>query len=75
MKNKKKQLRGNDMVLEKKTYTVKELKDVLGISLSLAYAKLRNGELPAIKLGSRFIISKVQIEKLLNGELPTKLQK
>ena len=52
------------------TLTVKEAATMLGISKNLAYELARRGELPgAIKLGhKRIVVSKVQLERILQGE-------
>lgn len=48
------------------TVTVKEAAELLGIGRALAYELARQGELPAVRLGSkRLVISRAGIEKLL----------
>jgi hypothetical protein len=44
------------------TYAVEELVQVLGIRRAAAYAALRTGAIPAIRLNRRFVISKAAIE-------------
>jgi excisionase family DNA binding protein len=39
-------------------YTVKEVSQYLRISLGSTYALVRSGEIPAIKLGGRWVIPK-----------------
>ena len=52
---------------EKLTYTVEEAAKKLGIGRCLAYQLANTGELPGIiRLGHRFVVSKYQIDKLLN---------
>jgi len=46
-------------------FTVDELAIELGISRQSAYNGLNSGEIPAIRLGKRFIISKVRIAEWL----------
>jgi excisionase family DNA binding protein len=48
------------------TYTVAELSDLLGLGLGLTYAALQNGEIPARKVGSRWVISKAAIHAWLD---------
>jgi excisionase family DNA binding protein len=49
------------------TYTVQELSDLLGLGLGLTYAALQNGEIPARKVGSRWVISKAAIHAWLDA--------
>lgn len=54
---------------EKLTMTIEETAEILGISRSLAYSLARKGQLPGcLRLGGRFIVSKYQLEKYLNGD-------
>lgn len=55
---------------ERLTLTVAEAGAMLGISRNLAYELARRGELPGtIKLGQkRLVVSKLAIERLLQGE-------
>ncbi len=51
---------------QRRTYTVEEAAKVLGISRSLAYDEARRGTLPGlIKIGSRLLVSKEAIDRLL----------
>ena len=53
---------------EKLTLTIKETAEQLGISRSLAYSLARCGELPGVlKLGGRYLVSRYQLERYLNG--------
>ena len=52
----------------KQTLTVEEAAQILGIGRTLAYDLARSGQLPAIRLGSRLLISRAGIERLLEGE-------
>jgi excisionase family DNA binding protein len=47
--------------------TVKELADELGISLNLAYRQVRQGNIFAIKCGTRYLIPKKTFEQMLSG--------
>ena len=47
--------------------SVEELASELGVSRHSAYVGLRNGTIPHIRLGKRFIISKAAIAKWLAG--------
>jgi len=45
--------------------TIKEAREVLGISLDLAYAAAHSGELPVIRLGRRMLVPKAALVKML----------
>ena len=47
------------------TYTVPEVAEMLGISRSTAYVCVRRGEIPALKLAGRVVISRVAFDALL----------
>jgi excisionase family DNA binding protein len=47
------------------TYTVPEVAEMLGISRSTAYECVRRGEIPALKLAGRVVISRVAFERFL----------
>jgi excisionase family DNA binding protein len=51
------------------TYTVTEAAELLGISRTTAYQCVRRGEIPALALGRRIVITRAQLETLL-GPLP-----
>ncbi|MGE0230123.1 MAG: helix-turn-helix domain-containing protein [Dehalococcoidia bacterium] len=51
------------------TYTVPEAAQLLGISRATAYDCVRRGEIPALTLGRRIVITRSTLELLL-GPLP-----
>ena len=51
------------------TYTVPEAAQLLGISRTSAYDCVRRGEIPALTLGRRIVITRTALEELL-GPLP-----
>jgi len=55
--------------VERKTLSIPEVSDILGISRNSGYALAKRGELPVpvIKLGKRMVVSKAAIEKLLQS--------
>ncbi|MFN0091576.1 MAG: helix-turn-helix domain-containing protein [Acidimicrobiales bacterium] len=53
----------------KLTYTVTEAAQLLGISRTSAYDCVRRGEIPALVLGRRIVITRNALEHLL-GPLP-----
>ena len=52
---------------ERKTMTVTEAAKVLGVSRNKAYQAARCGEIPTIKIGSRILIPRAALERLLQG--------
>lgn len=55
---------------DRATLTVEEVAARLGISRTLAYALARAGRLPtpAFRLGRRLVVSRLALERVLNGE-------
>jgi excisionase family DNA binding protein len=49
-------------------YSVEEAGKILSLSRSTAYKLVHTGELPAIRLGRRLVVPKIQVERLLNGK-------
>jgi excisionase family DNA binding protein len=58
--------------ISRATYTVPEVCALLGISRATAYAMLRAGEIPARRMGSRWIIARHRFDLWLNAD-PTDL--
>ena len=57
------------MTTEKLTWTIEEACNRLGVSRSLGYSLAKKGLFPGLlKLGNRFVVSKYQLEKYLNGD-------
>ena len=61
---------------DRRTYTVTEVAELLGISRSSAYQCVRRGEIPSLVLGRRVVVPRSAVERLLTGveerTLPTK---
>jgi excisionase family DNA binding protein len=53
---------------ERKTLTIAEASRVLGISERHAYDMVREGKLPALRLGNRIVVPVHQLERLLEGQ-------
>jgi excisionase family DNA binding protein len=51
------------------TFTVTEAAEILGVSRGLLYTQIRTGEIRAIKLGRKVVISRATIEELLGHPL------
>jgi excisionase family DNA binding protein len=52
---------------ERKTISVEEAAKLLGISRGAAYAAAARGDLPVIRIGRLLLISKVRMQRLLDG--------
>lgn len=50
---------------ERRTYTVTEVADIVGISRSTAYECVRRGEIPARRFGRRIVVLRHELEQLL----------
>ena len=55
--------------LEKRTYTLKEVAEILGVSLTFCYIKARAGKIPTLRIGKKYVVPATIIEKLLSLEL------
>jgi excisionase family DNA binding protein len=53
------------ITIEKQTFTVEETATLLGISRCLAYSSVKNGVIPATKIGRRYIVPESYIIKAL----------
>ena len=49
------------------TLTIPEAARLLGISISKTYEAARLGQLPAIKVGARVLVSRRRLEELIDG--------
>jgi len=48
--------------------TVEETAKYLRISRATAYAGVKSGTIPAIRIGNRWLVPRIQLEKMLTGE-------
>jgi len=55
---------------ERLTYTVKDVSEVLGISLRTTYVVMRDGTLPGIRLGTRWLVPRQALEERLSSSSP-----
>lgn len=53
---------------EKLTYTVEEVAKLLGLSRSSMYQAIRNNSVPSLRIGGRILISKLELEQLLDRD-------
>jgi excisionase family DNA binding protein len=54
--------------MERQTLTIEEAARVLGIGRSAAYLAAHRGDLPVIRIGRRYVVPRVALERLLNGD-------
>lgn len=50
----------------RETLTVEEAAEVLGVGRSAAYEAVRRGEIPALRIGRRFVIPRVALDRMLS---------
>ena len=50
----------------KLVYTVEEAGRLLGIGRSAAYEAARSGEIPVIRIGRRWLVSKIALDRMLS---------
>ena len=55
--------------MDRLTFTVTEVAELLGISRTTAYECVRRGEIPSLTLGRRVVISRVALDALLNTSI------
>ena len=53
---------------ERLTLSVKEAAQLLGISLPAAYQGVHSGQIPVLEIGSRLLVPRIQLERLLQGK-------
>ena len=58
---------GEVMSDDRQVYTPEEVARMLGLHLNSVYTMLNNGELPGVKAGRKWLISKRRFEAWLNG--------
>jgi len=59
------------MTTEKMAYSVKETADNLGLCSNTVYELIQSGKLPAIRLGRKILVSKLELQAWLkNGNKP-----
>lgn len=54
--------------VQRKTYTVDQAAELLGIGRNTAYEAVRRGEIPTIKIGRRLLVPRTALERMLSGE-------
>ncbi len=52
--------------METMTYSIIETAQILGIGKTLCYEQARSGQIPAKKIGERYVVPKVLLERFLS---------
>ena len=60
------------MEVEKKVHYAEDLARDTGLGISLIYRQLRKGKIPHVRVGDRYLISRENYEKWVNGEQTVK---
>jgi len=58
-------LRGGESTSLRRTHTVEEAGDILGLSGAIAYARAKDGSLPTIRMGKRLLVPSAALDRLL----------
>ena len=56
--------------IERRTLTVEEAGEILGICRNTAYSLAASGQLPTIRLGRRLLVPRQALERMLDGASP-----
>ena len=51
--------------MERQTYSVEEAARILGVGRQSAYTAVRDGTLPAIRVGRRLVVPRAALERML----------
>ena len=54
--------------MEQLTYTVEEVAQLLGTARSATYVAVREGRIPAVRMGRRWLIPRERFHAWLNGD-------
>jgi excisionase family DNA binding protein len=54
---------------QQQTFKIEEVAKILRIGRNQAYQAVREGQIPSITIGSRQLVPRAALEKLLGGEL------
>ena len=49
------------------TYTVDQIAELLGVARGVAYESVRNGEIPATRVGRRWLVPRKRLHAWLDG--------
>ncbi len=51
--------------MERATYTIEEVAEILGIGRSSAYQAARSRDIPTIRIGKRLLVPRIALERML----------
>lgn len=55
--------------MERKTYTVKQTAQILGMGINQTYEACRNDQIPNIKIGRRILVPSVALDEMLRQSM------
>lgn len=58
--------------IEKMAFFIEEVAETTGLHYNTIYRKVVSGEIPAVRVGSRWLISKKNLEAMLDGKTPVR---
>lgn len=53
--------------MERETLTVEEAAKLLGIGRNSAYEGVRRGDIPALRIGGRYVVPRAALDRMLAG--------
>ncbi len=56
-------------VTERQTFTIEEARAILGLGRNATYEGVRSGEIPAVRIGGRWLVPKASLERLLRVQV------
>lgn len=65
MKVQKEQPRLQDPAAERRTWTIEEAAQILGISMQSAYEAARKGRIPVVRMGRRLLVPRAALDAML----------
>lgn len=60
--------------MDRETLTVEEVGRVLGIGRNTAYAAVRDGSIPTLRIGKRYVVPRAALDRLLESGGPQAIQ-
>ena len=60
-------MKRSDETLERATYSVDEVAQILGIARTTAYESIHRGEIPAFRFGRRIVVLRHSLDSLLSA--------
>jgi excisionase family DNA binding protein len=61
-------LGGAERPTARRTYTIDEAAELLGLGRNSAYLAAQRGDLPVIRIGKRLLIPRLALDRMLSGE-------